>query len=311
MTPELLNQLRRDWFSEVSRKVLPPRVLARFAGLSDLEPITCCTVVLGVGAGHLLGVDVADLTFGNLLTEDEATTLVNTGWRGGDVDPDFAAWLMPSILSLLWAARRYENWEDSEIGSWFAGSHLERRISEAWGEGWARERDFESRLAIRGSDSPDHQSMDELYTWLCVEQAGADWLMTLTPLEARLLGADPARDAAREALESARVDLYLWLSAPGSWPRSPGDMTPRWLRDTVATGGARLWRASTGYVLTLTVVVETNRDERSLQRWCYQPDIGIQFPADSSVDLFMVLDADDDPAYLPFSFAYDDYRTAQ
>ncbi|HEY0238686.1 MAG TPA: CHAT domain-containing protein [Friedmanniella sp.] len=311
MTPDVLDGLRRQWISEVARGALPEKSLMRFPVLASLEPITQCTLILGVGAGHLLGVDVADLTFDGVLTTEEVIRLVNAGWRRGDVNPDLAAWLLPSILSMLWAARRYEGWDESATGLWFADSHLERRISEAWGEGWASVRDFESRITMLCADAPADLSMDELYLWLYRAALDTSWFMSLTPLEARLLGEDPGRDAACERLERARTDHYLWLLVPGAWPERPGDATPDWLRDTVATEGARFWRASAGYVATLTVIVETDRDERSLRRWCYEPTIGLSFPTDSSVEMFIVLDVDTDPAYLPFYFAYDDYRTAQ
>ncbi|MFT4296763.1 MAG: CHAT domain-containing protein [Micropruina sp.] len=310
MTPDTLDRLRRAWITQVAESAFPPEWASRLPELSERGPITRCTVVLGVGVGHLLGVDTADLVFADQLDTRQVVQLINHAWRGGELSPDLAAWLLPSLQSMLWAARRYEEWDGSPLGAWFAGSHLQQRIAETWGEGWAPTRDFEVGISTLCAEAPDGLSMDELYAWLCRESASS-FLWSLTPLEARLLGADPERDAARMRLECARADRYVWLSVPGAWPEHPGDVPPAWLRDTVATEGARFWRASAGYVLTLTAIVETDRDERSLRRWCYAPSFGIRFPSDSSVDLFIVLDPEEDPAYLPFHFSYDDHRTAQ
>ncbi|MFJ6549952.1 CHAT domain-containing protein [Microbacterium sp. NPDC091676] len=129
-------------------------------------------------------------------------------------------------------------------------------------------------------------------------------LFWFTPLEARLLGVDPERDSARAVLEGARSDMYMWMLMPGAWPKRAHGETPAWFRDVVTVDGARLWRSSSGYVATLSVVVETDRDERSILRWSYAPTLAARFPDEASVELFIVLDPDDDPAYLPFSFDY-------
>lgn len=75
--------------------------------------------------------------------------------------------------------------------------------------------------------------------------------------------------------------------------------------------GARTWHSSSGYIPTLSVVVETDRDERSLTPWSYTPTLASRFPSNSRVELFILLDPDDDPAYLPFYFDYTEHRARQ
>lgn len=310
MMPERLDQLRHAWFRHLAGEAFEPSWTSQFGALAQLPPISRFTVVLMVGLGHLLGIDDRDLAVDGVLTEEEVEALIIQAWRQGGLGPDFAAWLLPSLVSTRWAANRYEQFDASPAGKWVESSHFGSRCS-ALSAAWASPPDYLQQITVASASAPNRVSLDQLSQWLHITYPDDNVLFWFTPLEARLLGPDPQRDAARERLEAARSEMYIWLLMPGAWPNRPNGTTPPWFRDVVTIEGARLWHSSCGYVPTLSVVVETDRDERSLLPWSYEPTLAARFPDDDSVELFIVLDADDDPAYLPFYFSYDNHRSSQ
>jgi hypothetical protein len=275
-----------------------------------LPPLSRLTLVLLVGVGHLLGVDDRDLAADSVLTEDEVEKLIIHAWRHGRVQPDLVAWLVPALTSARWAANRYESLDATPLGVWIASSTFSSRFTQL-SSAWASPPDYNERLTCAAESAPDYRSLDELYLWIvttCFEDDVYSWF---TPLEFRLLGPDPERDKARERLIDARSGLQVTLAMPKSWPSHQHATTPPWFRDKVTTEGARFWRSSCGYIATLSVVVETDRDERSIHRWSYAPGMAVNFPDDASVELFIVLDPEDDPGYAPFYFRHGDYFSSQ
>ncbi|GAA1140829.1 CHAT domain-containing protein [Microbacterium aurantiacum] len=310
MTPEALDRLRRYWLTEIAEQAFPSRWDASFPSLAALPPMSRLTVILMVGMGHLLGMDDHDLAPDGVLSDSDVGELIIKAWRGAGIPADFASWLGPSLISMRWAANRYEHLDHSPLGRWLESSHFNDRFS-ALSTLWHSSPDYSSELESAALGAPAHLSLEELSLWLHHSWPDDIVLLWFTPLEARFLGPDPERDRARKILQSAGSEMYVPLLMPGAWPTRPHGSTPAWFRDVVTIEGARTWHSSSGYVPTLFVVVETDRDERSLTAWSYAPALATRFLSSSRVELFILLDPDDDPAYLPFYFDYTEHRARQ
>lgn len=258
----------------------------------------------------MLGVSDEDLVIDGFLDLKDVQQIIIHEWRDASFDADAAAWAVPTLLSLRWAAEQYESPESAPILEWLKKSPLRDRMLPLTAQ-WDTPADFHRDLTAASASIGMPDSLDALGTLVQRSNPGRNILFWFTPLEARLLGSDPERDEARTVLERARLDKFAWLTAPGSWPTEHKGTSPPWLRDIVTAEGARMWRSRSGYVSTWSVVVETDQDERDLYAWTYNPVLAVEFPNDSSVKFYIVLDAEsNNRAYLPFHYSYEDYNSA-
>jgi len=310
MEPEKVQEIRSAWFTQIAHRIVPEALVACVPKIEQLPPYEQAVVVLGVGIGHMLGIDDDDLTFGSILTHADVEYIISSWWRTGYIDPDVAAWLMQTIQSMVWAIKHLQRKSNSCLLQWFEHSDLRNRVLQYWQHFDDDHVDFNSQIQDLCMPMPDCDSLSELFEALLRHYPSMKVLLSLSPLESRLLGVDPERDSARELLQGIRHTLYIPQIVPGSWPGMYEGPTPGWVEEIVTVDGARLFHSGSGYIASVFFVAESDEDEQALQKWMYSPEIGYRFENDNLAFLVIILQFPEGPGYLEYRYYHNDNRSA-
>ncbi|SEE78828.1 CHAT domain-containing protein [Arthrobacter alpinus] len=276
---------RRVWFNAIVERIVDSRVRRTFSSnVSNLSSAEMALLTTHVGLGHIYGILDSDAEVAGFLSKVEVEQIISRHWREGHFDRRLATHLLvlwqsiyrlgrdlgqvrPELLVLL---------HQSQLGARERSStevNLEPHYSDVLIRyllviGPVVPLPLPKDISVDLDCSESHLSM--LRGLFKLDRDGIS--KHVTWLELLACWPDDAEDEWKcDALRASSNQILLPKSMHGGWPNSAPSGIPGWVADTVATSGARICDASSGFVPSWLIVAESEDQMKAIRQWSYEP----------------------------------------